>query len=940
MDKGAHFYKTDFQIHSPRDSGWVGDGVTQWPEGKPVSVDERLAFARRFIAKCRELGIEAVGVTDHHDMCFARYFQVAAQESQDASGVPDWDSVPVRPENQRPIIFPGVEVSLSVPCQCIVLLDADCDPTTQAELLQAIGIGNIHPDGQSDGPNVEPLQLTLKDLDQNIRDYASERLRGRYIILPHVGDGGYKTILRDGFHRHFAQMPCVGGYIEQDWEDHGKKWRLDGRDPNYGNKAIGVFQTSDTKREDFSELGSRNTWVKFAQPTAEALRQACLAKESRISQVAPTIPTKYIYRIEVSDSTFMGHVDFELNPQFNAFIGGRGTGKSTLLEYLRWAMQDQPVGAASDIELADGVAHKRRLIQDTLVGIGGLVTVYWSVDGVPHVVRCNSRTNELTLQVASGDPAPVTGEYVRGLLPVRAYSQKQLSSVSIRTAELQRFIEQPIQDELEKVEDEIAQTRDKLRLLYDDILRRSALERQLRGFGTTLASVRERVAALEKSLPKLSDKSQEALNKHADQLREKQAVEALRDDLGAGVEILTQAEKELSALPRELDIDPDSPQKDLLNAVHSKGATLFSEAVAGLKQLRSRLAQGSDRVMGELNKWAAAHEVHVRAYEAAQQEASAHKAKMNQIKDLRDQEAQTRKSISALEQQLKALPDPEKKFHEMWNAWCELHRMRGDLLEQQCADLSQKSAGDIRAALVRGADIEASMEKLNLSLKGAHILPEHWKALRKYLLGSGSVVEHWRELMFQLRPLAEAEPEDIPPGASPTPLASWDLTPNQLRAIVERLEPYSWLKVALTSLKDLPKFFYTGASSEIMFEKASAGQQATALLKVLLHESVGPLIIDQPEEDLDNAVVEQIVTAIWQAKQQRQIIVASHNANLVVNGDAELIIHCDYVADDVRSKGRISHLGSIDVQDIRDSITKVMEGGKRAFELRKEKYGF
>lgn len=129
-------------------------------------------------------------------------------------------------------------------------------------------------------------------------------------------------------------------------------------------------------------------------------------------------------------------------------------------------------------------------------------------------------------------------------------------------------------------------------------------------------------------------------------------------------------------------------------------------------------------------------------------------------------------------------------------------------------------------------------------------------------------------------------------------------------------------------------------SSEIAFEQASAGQQATALLKVLLHESGGPLIIDQPEEDLDNAVIEQIVRAIWEAKQQRQIIVASHNANLVVNGDAELVIHCDYIAEDDRSKGKIRDLGAIDVRDIRDAITRVMEGGRRAFELRKEKYGF
>ena len=232
MDKGAHFYRTDFQIHTPRDSGWTGC--------KPITAEERLAFARTFVAKCRELGIQVVGITDHHDICFIKYFQVAAQEQEGISGGVDWHNIIVEPERQNPIIFPGVEVTLQLPCQCIILLDAVSDPTIQAELLQAIRVGNTHSDGERNGPQVNPISLTLPQLDKQIRDYASGRLIGKYIILPHVGDGGHKTLIRTGFNCHYAQMPCVGGYIEKNWDDHTKKHLLDGRDPNYGNKTIGI----------------------------------------------------------------------------------------------------------------------------------------------------------------------------------------------------------------------------------------------------------------------------------------------------------------------------------------------------------------------------------------------------------------------------------------------------------------------------------------------------------------------------------------------------------------------------------------------------------------------------------------------------------------------------------------------------------------------------
>ena len=95
-DKGAHFYKTDFQVHSPRDLQWCGDGITRWPSGKPVTPEERLVFARKFVAKCRQLGIQVAGITDHHDICFINYFQIAAQEESTAK-MPDWDNFTVLP---------------------------------------------------------------------------------------------------------------------------------------------------------------------------------------------------------------------------------------------------------------------------------------------------------------------------------------------------------------------------------------------------------------------------------------------------------------------------------------------------------------------------------------------------------------------------------------------------------------------------------------------------------------------------------------------------------------------------------------------------------------------------------------------------------------------------------------------------------------------------
>jgi chromosome segregation protein len=109
---------------------------------------------------------------------------------------------------------------------------------------------------------------------------------------------------------------------------------------------------------------------------------------------------------------------------------------------------------------------------------------------------------------------------------------------------------------------------------------------------------------------------------------------------------------------------------------------------------------------------------------------------------------------------------------------------------------------------------------------------------------------------------------------------------------------------------------------------------------ILLLQDGPPLLIDQPEDDLNMKIINEIVEALWQAKTHRQVIFASHNANLVVNGDAEFVICCDYRTTATESGGQIKFLGAIDVPEINHEIAEVMEGGVEAFKLRYPKYGF
>ncbi len=125
---------------------------------------------------------------------------------------------------------------------------------------------------------------------------------------------------------------------------------------------------------------------------------------------------------------------------------------------------------------------------------------------------------------------------------------------------------------------------------------------------------------------------------------------------------------------------------------------------------------------------------------------------------------------------------------------------------------------------------------------------------------------------------------------------------------------------------------------EIRVNQLSDGQKHTILLAIaMLADSKLPLIIDQPEDDLDNAFISSsVVTTLRAIKERRQVIVVTHNANIAVLGDAELIFPMSRKND----KGTVGDRGSIDRGETRDEVIRILEGGDVAFKRRKEIYGY
>ena len=161
MDKGAHFYKCDFQVHTPRDANW--DGV------EAATPAERKAYAEELIQACRAKGLGAIAITDHHDFCMFPYVKEAAAAEVDATG----NSIQ---KEDRIIVFPGLELTLSSPpCQAILLLDADFDETKFGDILTTLTIAATDPANSklASVESVSPASITgLNDLEDRLNHHA------------------------------------------------------------------------------------------------------------------------------------------------------------------------------------------------------------------------------------------------------------------------------------------------------------------------------------------------------------------------------------------------------------------------------------------------------------------------------------------------------------------------------------------------------------------------------------------------------------------------------------------------------------------------------------------------------------------------------------------------------------------------------------------------
>ena len=313
---------------------------------------------------------------------------------------------------------------------------------------------------------------------------------------------------------------------------------------------------------------------------------------------------------------------------------------------------------------------------------------------------------------------------------------------------------------------------------------------------------------------------------------------------------------------------------------------------------------------------------------------------MSRLQDIDRQRQAKRQELAAQEKQetqlearVKTLPVRLAALHGAWRRQFELRRKAID-------DINSKVGGAIRASVSYAADqstFDAVWNRLSPDRRSR--LGKNWEEL-----GSQIFQAFVQERENDEESNGCASPWEwistLVHGETESHIECQDLLPDLNQHLNSKVT--DWRQARLTRVADFADIELLGAEEGRLLGKVSdpqlsEGQRNTAVLNLLLAQDDGPIIIDQPEDELDsNFIYRDLVPLLRRVKEHRQIILATHNANLPVNGDAELI----YALEARGDHGYLRAAGGLDRPAVTQAVLDIMEGSREAFHRRREKYHF
>lgn len=899
MGYGLQFRNVDLHIHTPKSECFIETDVT--PED--------------IVNQALEVGMDAIAITDHNSA--------------------EWvDKVKEAASDTALTVFPGVEITVQPGIHVVALFPTDCTEDHVNDLLAGLGIGVDDRDSQK----AMVTRYGIQEVIDCIRDHNA------LPVLAHIDDvkGAWYELkgqarLQLWQEAPFAAVEIVGASLP---DAVGRPPYT--REPAYYWASDNPHPDQPTKHSHRG-IGVRYSCFKLDDPiTWEGLRQCFDDPDMRIHRGEPIqVVHPVLERVQIAGGFWDG-LDVKLKPDLNCVIGGRGTGKSALLEILRYAF-DIPAKTQENVRQAQSLL-------ENVFPPGARATVHFKVGSARYRVERVSGRAPQVFRADQDESLPVAPA---DLLPVQVYGQKEIYQISLDPEFQLRLIDDYVADPLKPLIEEENRLLRRLRNNADRIMH---LEEVIEASQEQLA----RLGAIQEEIRRMEELDFVERVKEKDHYeREKR----LLDDAGAQVEEVLKALDDFMPNRR---LDPDVlsgeaieklPNREILQTQRK----LLEEINAHLKHkivsLQGEVAQEWSAGEAERNAWRADYIEQEKAYQDVVHEF----AKEGEVGPDRYIQLQQRQAeLEDLARKVEGHKDEIIKLRESREQWLTaLRNVRHQQYQIRCqkADDLTESLNKVRITLWPEGHRDAYKAYLNELFKGLYV-----RKAESDRLAEVKAAETEREAQRPVEKDGETHyliPE-IPRYLDPIDLATairaeqqradedesqlatrFGVESDAMRRNIAGVNQQQLLELEVFTVPDLPVIelqVESGLLGYRRLDRLSVGQKCTVLLSIVLLEGSAPLLIDQPEDDLDNQFIfDQIVETLRQERGKRQFLIATHNANIPVSGDADLILV--FEAGGEHAWIAEGGIGSLDVESVKRFVADILEGGSEAFRIRKEKYG-
>ena len=921
---GARYWKFDFHAHTPasRDAYFA--------ESEPVTPE---AWLKKFM----DAGIDCVAITDHNsgDWIDGLKNAYSKMEQLSASGL--------APSGFRKLtIFPGVEISVQGGFHLLAIFDPSRGASEIDQLLDRVGYRGSK--GECDEvANMGGSEIVREVIESGGIPIPAHSDRpgknGRGLLA--FREKSQKTVVDPIIVQRVMRSP---GLTAIEWEEECR--RAPEIVSNEFQKLSRVVGSDCHRLQGENCPGSRFTWIKMALPTLEGLRLALLDgngvsvfRSDELEFDPFRTPSHFICRLEVRSARFMGNgkpavMDFA--PYYNALIGGRGTGKSTTVEAIRLAYRRgnelnrlgssaHPVlqfNRFSEIAVGRndvGALRDNTAITVDLVKDGIAQRLHWRYGGKGSVVQeldDDNRWKDSTSQEVSPER-----------FPIRLFSQGQIAAMAGEGR-------QALLDIIDETA-EIGDLHEKLIEAQRKFFSKRALFRELNGKLAKQSEVERKLADAKNKINRTTG------SRHAEILKSYQLSQKNRRKLDETLLQLEETAHRIGEFARNLVLD-DWPTGIFVEKVDEDMLAWKRDADRSVIEARNSIEEASTSLTESVENL----------------------QRVEKLEAWRERTRQAEADFKVLQQELRNSNLSEPGEFEVIIQ--ERNRLESELMRFELVrkDL-RRLANEVECQLhlvekARSAITEARANFIEQKLKGNRFI-------RMEVVKFGFEPTKIEDSLLALvdfqdgrypRDIFQSEPYDLPSGLAHELAYSADRD-AQLKKIKNEIvdansefggtfRQFLAKKLEKPEFEDYIRCWFPNDDLRIEYsrggdghswapiEQGSQGQRSAALLAFFLAFGDEPLILDQPEDDLDNHLIyELIVRQIRENKLRRQLIVATHNANIAINGDAEMVHAFEFQG----GQCQVAKHGALQESEIRNEVCEIMEGGREAFAKRWARLG-